>query len=232
MCDWLHCMFINLPGLCPQENGWHHRLQERGHKHWLLPPGGRTGWPPDWRRTSLFLRPHQGHLQEGDWPGKVTAISKSVSFWPRPVSYQRDLQKCMFSVVMIPLWMVVKKITFSVFQYLILVKVPVSRAQKFGISKIFFWKKWILLFTNDTIKLISAFMGLQEMYMAINAFLFKFLFINKSWKMYHDFHKNINPHICFQYWCALNQHVRMTPEASCDSKDWTNWLIIIHFCDQ
>ncbi len=86
------------------------------------------------------------------------------------------------------------------FQYLILVKVPVSCAQKFGISKIFFWKKLILLFSNDTIKLISAFMGLQEMYMAINAFLFKFLFINKSWKMYHDFHKHMNPHICFQYW--------------------------------
>lgn len=111
ICDWFHCMFINLPGLCPQENGWHHRLQKRGHKHWLLPPGGRTGWPPDRRRTSLFLRPHQGHLQEGDWPGKVTAISMSVSFWPRPVSYQSDLQKCMFSVVMIRLCMVVKKCT-------------------------------------------------------------------------------------------------------------------------
>lgn len=110
ICVGFHCMFINLPGLCPQEDGWHHRLQERGHKHWLLPPGGRTGWPPDWRRTSLFLLPHQGHLQEGDWPGKVTAITTSILFWQRPVSYQSDLQtliQCLFSVVMIPLCMVV-----------------------------------------------------------------------------------------------------------------------------
>lgn len=88
-----HSVLINLNDLCPQENGRHHRLQEGGHKHRLLPPGGRSRWPSDRRGTSLFLRPHQGHFQEGNWPGKVTRVLKSFFVQTRPLSDQSDLQK-------------------------------------------------------------------------------------------------------------------------------------------
>lgn len=93
VCVGLHSVLINLNDLCPQENGGHHRLQEGGHKHRLLPPGGRSRWPYDRRGASLFLRPRQGHFQERNWPGKVTSVTKSFFVQTKATFWSKSLTK-------------------------------------------------------------------------------------------------------------------------------------------
>ncbi len=38
----------------------------------------------------------------------------------------------------------------------------------------------------------------KDLYCKINAFIFNFIFLKESWKMYHAFHKNIKQHNCLK----------------------------------